>query len=392
MGILTFHRSFNYGAFLQCYSLVKKIQKEFPEHVVEVIDYSLDDNIGYKKAIERAAGEKRRFFMNRNQAMLEGLKYLPLSKERFTGTPVKELYEYISANYDMVIIGSDAVFNWNGKGLPNAFLPGQKTGNLRIAAYAASAHGLNYHKASQVELNRVRNSLSLFGYVGVRDCETENMIQACGGAARVEHTCDPTCFLDLDALPVDRNQLEAKLASHNIDLSKPLIGIMAGEPIGRTIKKYFRDKVQLAAVYYPNKYADVYLDDFNQFEWAVAFRYYNVFITHYFHGTLFALKNGTPCIITERNTEYRKNYTTKIGDLLNRLDLNEVAYPMDIPNRSLAAKALIKIGLSDGQYQKGLIQRILPYAEEKRTMGKYMRSVEKEAQEFIKFRDYLASI
>ncbi len=41
IGILTFHRSINCGAVMQCYSLSKKLQQEFPDAVVEVIDYHM---------------------------------------------------------------------------------------------------------------------------------------------------------------------------------------------------------------------------------------------------------------------------------------------------------------------------------------------------------------
>ena len=41
IGILTFHRSINNGAVLQCYSLSKKLQQLFPQDSVEVIDYHM---------------------------------------------------------------------------------------------------------------------------------------------------------------------------------------------------------------------------------------------------------------------------------------------------------------------------------------------------------------
>ena len=54
IGILTFHKSINNGAVIQCYSLSKKIQEIFPNHEVEVIDYhmpQIDDlySVSYAK-------------------------------------------------------------------------------------------------------------------------------------------------------------------------------------------------------------------------------------------------------------------------------------------------------------------------------------------------------
>ena len=39
IGILTFHKPVNYGAFLQAFSLSERLKKEFPEAQVEVVDY-----------------------------------------------------------------------------------------------------------------------------------------------------------------------------------------------------------------------------------------------------------------------------------------------------------------------------------------------------------------
>ena len=39
IGILTFHRSINYGAFLQSYALSTTVASSFPDAKVEIIDY-----------------------------------------------------------------------------------------------------------------------------------------------------------------------------------------------------------------------------------------------------------------------------------------------------------------------------------------------------------------
>ena len=42
IGILTYHKSINYGAFMQCYALSHKLSHDFPEAKVEVINYATD--------------------------------------------------------------------------------------------------------------------------------------------------------------------------------------------------------------------------------------------------------------------------------------------------------------------------------------------------------------
>ena len=41
IGILTFHRSVNNGAVMQCYSLCKKLKQKFPDVNIEVVDYNM---------------------------------------------------------------------------------------------------------------------------------------------------------------------------------------------------------------------------------------------------------------------------------------------------------------------------------------------------------------
>ena len=41
IGILTFHRSTNNGALIQCFALCKQLQTDFPDCIIEVVDYEM---------------------------------------------------------------------------------------------------------------------------------------------------------------------------------------------------------------------------------------------------------------------------------------------------------------------------------------------------------------
>ena len=59
IGILTFHRSFNYGAFMQCFSLVNKLKEDFPNAEFEVVDYTVKRAIdNYMKEIQTQKSKK----------------------------------------------------------------------------------------------------------------------------------------------------------------------------------------------------------------------------------------------------------------------------------------------------------------------------------------------
>ena len=128
VGILTFHRPINYGAFLQSFALSNYLKKTFPDEEFEIVDYIApreNKNIflnilrtvkwyGISSGIKEI--KKIRVFKN-------SLKYLPLSDKHFCTEDLEELFSYIDNKYDMLIIGSDAVFNWNQNGFPSAFIP-----------------------------------------------------------------------------------------------------------------------------------------------------------------------------------------------------------------------------------------------------------------------------
>ena len=345
IGILTFHRSYNYGAFLQCYSLVERLKQQFPNAVVEVVDYTSPRTMeGYRLKLEQTPRRYRESLSVRNQKFEESIKYLPLSPFRMCSDDYEKLFRAVSERYDVLVVGSDAVFNWGGKGLPNAYFPDDRVSSHRVS-YAASCYGMDYSNMSEPDRQIIKNSLSSFSYLGVRDNATEKLVKSLCGQVPVFHNGDPSCFLDLDKLPVDRTRLKEKLERQGVDFKKPVIGLMAGSHIGHEVARHFKGRAQLVAVYEPNPYADVFLYDLNPFEWACVFGLFDVTLTHFFHGTMFSLKNETPVMAVELNTPYAKRYKTKIRDVLERLHLEDYHYTWNRLNWSRTRRLANKLGV-----------------------------------------------
>ena len=93
--------------------------------------------------------------------------------------------------------------------------------------------------------------------------------------------------------------------------------------MGKMVREFFGNKYQIVAVYYQNRYADVYLADLDPFEWAVVFSFFSLTFTRYFHGTIFSLKNGTPTISIDdwKNDEFGQS--SKLRDMLYRTGLSD---------------------------------------------------------------------
>lgn len=346
IGILTFHRSYNYGAFMQCYSLVTRLKRDFPNTEFEVFDYNSKKAVDmYSSYIEQANEPKKSMLKKRNSRFLECQEQLPLSEIKIVSDDYSDAVKYMNENYDAVIVGSDAVWNWVTRGFPNIYFLKDYKG-VKFS-YAASVHGMIYQNMSEKEREYLKEAFSEFTYIGVRDTTTEDMVHYALPNARVNHNCDPTMFLDLDTVQCDLEKLKEKMIKSGVDFSKPIIGMMAGPLIGKQLKKKYKDRVQLVSVYEPNEYADVYLYDLSPFEWAHVFSFFDVTVTHFFHGTMLSLVNKTPVIPVEFLMGFSAVNTTKIKDLINRLELNDWRFEANRNSKSIFVKAMQKFGIID---------------------------------------------
>ncbi len=390
IGILTFHRSINYGAFMQCYSLSKKLKKDFPLHTIEVIDYTSGKIMQqYDNEISAANANLMPLLQKRRDAFHSVYSALPLSSDRLLGDDCAEVAKFLNDTYDAVVVGSDAVWNWITRGFPNPYFLKDYQG-IKLS-YAASCHGQQYRLMSDEQKHYLSDAFSDFRYLGVRDVTTEQMLSYVNPSLKASHNCDPTMLLDLQTVPCDMTALKQKLASRGVDFSKPLIGLMGSDKkIGRELKRYFGSRVQLIALYYPNCWSDVYLYDLNPFEWARVFSLFTATVTHFFHGTLLSLVNDTPVFPVEPKSPFSMQYTTKIQDVLERRSLSHWRSEPFGCNRNFVQKVYNKLGFSvDTPLWSGICSEIENIMDGKKT--DILSRVRKEAQSYEDFRVALQS-
>lgn len=330
IGVLTFHKPVNYGAFLQAFSLSERLKKEFPDAQVEIVDYI-------------APMEKRRIRINilrdfKHGGLKGGLqsmkkakmfrksqKWLTLSDRSFCSKDPKALYEYIQSRYDRLIIGSDAVFNWKQNGFPTVFIPDHDFG-IPVMTYAASVHGLKYYDVEAQKLQTCARAFAKMQFIGVRDACTEKFVRHCLPEADPQFCCDPTLFIDghkVKALAGDYARRIQK--KYKFSLDKKYIVLMAPDSkLTKRIAEKYRGQYSIVALFKNSKYADVFLHDLNPFEWAMVLRGAAATVTSYFHGTLLSLVQGTPALVLDYSG-YDDRYQGKLDDLMcTRLCLPEL--------------------------------------------------------------------
>lgn len=347
IGILTFHQSINNGAVMQAYSLSKRLKREHPNAEIEIINYR-------KKSVDRAYSYpvseyfkvasfkelvKKSLDLFLDPRLLQRLRYrtkvfndcqhrLPLSKEVITSDDTQELNKHIEQNYDVLVVGSDAVWNYVARGFPNAYFPSSDL-KVRKLSYAASCYGMDFLQVAEEERKEICSILSDFEFIGVRDEATENFVKWSGCNIEPRYTCDPTVFLDVNDLPIDVDLLKKKLLERGFDFEKPTIGIMGNEKMLQMIRKMYSDKYQIVSLYNYIKGADVNLYDLEPYEWAYVFRYFKLTVTTFFHGTLLSLRNGVPVICIDLGTEFGKHHVPKTLDVLKRLGFEDWYFKTD---------------------------------------------------------------
>lgn len=357
IGILTFHRAYNNGAFLQCFSLQHELRKRLTDADIEIIDYESKNMFNYYRTnifnyFFGAYNSLNNFKVTqRLRHFASRIKYLflfkPSFKQYFSNNKVKPNFDSVfnmlnlsksklisddydrviqfikSLEYDIIIVGSDAVWNDYQTSVPSVFYLDSSIDSIKYS-YAASSYGMDYKNKTKNDLDSIASKIETFKFVGVRDMETENYMNYLSKQIKYEHVCDPTIFLDLkDLETIALNSLLDKIAKAGINIDKPIIGVMGNERIGKIARTIVGKDAQFVSLFENNKFCDYSLLNLTPIEWALCFRFFKCTFTSYFHGTIFSLKNGVPVFTIEQNYTYAAKYITKTRDLLNRLGLDD---------------------------------------------------------------------
>lgn len=380
VGILTYHRACNYGAQVQCYALISFLQKKYPDVHFEVIDYqSFSEVKSYIRSILRNTVKvgvragideiKRDIFFSQFS------NSLPRSSFKVTSDRASVLFKKIRGKYDLVISGSDAIFNWNYRKFPTVYFLGSDL-KCRKASYAASAHAFKYRLASKNEVEYCRSALSGFDYLGVRDVHTEEFMNFCDVPNTVYHNCDPTFLLDV--FNIDHKEIKKKLAKHGVNLSKPLIIVMTANPhIVKPVFDAYNESCDFVSVYLHNPLIKNFIPDLTPLEWAGLFGLSKLTITQYFHGTLLSLMNYTPVISVDAWNS-SDGYEGKIQDVLcRRLGLNDFYFSgSDVQLSSFPDRAVstAKLALED-HYTDTIRSAVMQERKSVSTFIEYLDSV-----------------
>ncbi|TMP02597.1 hypothetical protein CWC11_17470 [Pseudoalteromonas sp. S3178] len=316
IGILTYHDTFNAGAFLQTYATYIYLKEQ--GFNVEVIDYvprkgfikEYKTKIITKQPIRGLkAILKQRSFIKEN---------LALSDERVVSDKL-HIAKKLLKPYDMVVVGSDTVFEVRPRAkafapeLPNLFyLP--KCYKGKKVSFAASADKSDFTLLDTKQKEYVINSIKNFDFLSVRDTFTQQSLNSLTGE-KAELVFDPTFLINFP----DTN------VGNKLNLSKNFAILnVANKKFGALIAKEFKRRGWQVVCPTKCELADVNLNGLiNPLEWADLYKYSKFTVTDRFHGTIFSLKAGCPVLSIDDASEY-KTQKSKKEDMLDRLQLSSL--------------------------------------------------------------------
>lgn len=314
VAILSMQRVLNYGSVLQAYSLKKMIENLTNEQV-EFIDIDrlqliyINENIGTSadysgikdnrgklyniiyKIINKA--KKRKYFKNIREFQNNELRLIDTNPNK---------------HYDLVIIGSDEVFKCEKYICLQLY--GEINNGDYIATYAASSGSAEYENIKIEDINKVKSAVNKIFSMSVRDQHTYDYIGKL-------YKKDIKLHLDPVLVGCISDRVHKAVKQKNFMIVYAYPERIYDEKEIMAIKRFaFSRNLKIVAIGGEQRWCKEFLP-ISPFEVIDYFYAADYVITDTFHGAIFS-------IITNKKfgVFLRKSNENKLGDLLNRLELN----------------------------------------------------------------------
>lgn len=202
IGILTLSASDNCGSLLQTYAL-KKLLEDISQSSVDVINFSTEQShrlYDILRLDDLFHHRKRRFvsrMMHYRKLREQKQGYCFFRKKYLEMHVQKEIFphqlEQACEQYDVIVVGSDQVWNVCMGDFDNAFFAGWS--NQKKIAYAPSLGG--HDLSESASYNEIKQWLTKFSALSVREVKGQESIQRAIPGCDVPIVLDPTLTVDI---------------------------------------------------------------------------------------------------------------------------------------------------------------------------------------------------
>ncbi len=327
IGLLTYYGDLNCGTNLQAYASLKAIQETYPHAAVEIIPFH-----GFRQRIlpymSNATVQSLINDLRRISAYHSFKKHcLGVVKDRVITHVPKALRFIEQQRYDIIYVGADTLLELDrlphGSEEITAYWLAPQIASRKILL-AASCKNVEYERLSPLRREKLQATLSSFDAYGVRDVTTYNLLQHFVDSEQIQLIPDPTF-----TLPIDYLFIEQYLTRHSITIPRQSIcfNTYRTDKWVESVANRLKQKGFTIVSLRPAPWADIVLNGLSPFEQLGVYRYFKLIVTHRFHDSIFALKNGTPPLVYVADTSYTTEQgESKCASLIKQFEL----YPQHI--------------------------------------------------------------
>ena len=327
VGILTYHRAYNYGAYLQACALCNRIN-QVPNIVAEIIDFQMKkekdfyniEKYPFNKKIKYVLKGTYSFYKSRNEFYEKAINDSAIHKSStyLCSDEVTDFQRFVKGKYDVIVAGSDEIWKVIGfRGFPN---PYWLIGDLgcRKFSYAVSAR-VNYsNKLTCEQLKIAKKAISDFDFISVRDNKTFDALQALQATDKPIHQCcDPSFLYDFNIGSINAFQ-KIKIHPRYDAKKKTILVCLNDDKSADRIRHELKKNYNLVAAYIPHK-GYLNLPNITPVEWLSIIRDVDFIITALFHGACFSIVQHTPFLAID----LRSKGDSKLSDLLENSPLHK---------------------------------------------------------------------
>lgn len=320
IGIITIHSDLNYGAALQAYALNQYLRNH--GYHSEIINYIKIPNHPRKYPFPKNIA----YWIMNQPRFIRYRKFLKSSVTIKKWNSVKEMMEGFNEPYDILISGSDQVWNPTCGGLidklnPCYYLAFAKSTKYKKIAYASSLGSYRYNEDEQI---CVRKWLNDYSQLSTREfAGAEHLKDILGKEVKV--VLDPTLLL---------NKKQWSEVAEPVSIKGKYVLVYYIDEIAECVEyaRKVADKQGWSVVMMSNTLSRFPGVDHNipfcgpaQFLWL--FNHAEYIVTNSFHGTAFSVNFNRPFIsVIKRNSPQRAQTLLKNVGLSERLltDISQI--------------------------------------------------------------------
>lgn len=313
IAIISMQEVINYGSFLQAYALKQLLGKK--------------NDISYISAYSNTSRSKNKtIFEKIGNISIKDFKYnLARQKLKHKIIPMQEKYfKYEEGMYDLIIVGSDEVFNFSQSAFWNpSIFWGEGVESKKICSFAASSgNTINKEQLDQSMIPAMIEGMNKFSEISVRDRGTAELLESLG-IFDYKYILDPVLLYDFkNEIKTHKYKKRSKyivVYSYNYRFSN--------EKEIKKIKQYAKENhCKIYAVEGLQKWTDKYLS-VNPFSLFDLFKNAEAIFTDTFHGTIIAAKMHCKFAVFVRESNQNK-----LWDLVNRVHLEKHLYDVEKDN------------------------------------------------------------